>query len=149
MTQPPAASCRACSAPVERGDGAQFRADPAARLHRLVRQVHLQGPPGPAEREFRRALGPCPRGPEQRPQRKRAPVVQVRIVVPGVADPAEYLDGVVCARHRGVEGDDRRYGRGKLALRSGGSCIVAAHGQHPKRLPRPAPKLSASSRTGA
>ncbi len=81
----------------------------------------------PASRSFQLAV--CRhRGPEQSAERHRAAVVQVRVVLPGVADAAEDLNALVHARDGRV---GREYGGGRR--REVAPWLIA--GECPCRIP--------------
>jgi len=62
------------------------------------------------------SVAPLDRRAEQRTQRQRPAVVQVGVVLPGVADAAQRLDAVVYRVDRRVDRDHRGHGGGELAL---------------------------------
>ncbi len=67
------------------------------------------------EREPGHPLGPVAGAAEEGPQRERAAVVQVGVVLPGVADAPEHLDALVRAADGGVHRDQRGHRGGELA----------------------------------
>ena len=69
----------------------------------------------PVEREAGHPLGPVAGAAEERPQRERAAVVEVGVVLPGVADAPEHLNALVRAADGGVHRDQRGHRGGELA----------------------------------
>ena len=123
--QPPVRSARG-----QPGDRGEFLADlgperaspPASSI--WTGGSPRQGQPG-------HPLGPLAGRAEQGAQRQRPPVVQVGLVLPGVADPAEHLDVLVRAPDRGVERHHRGHRGGELAL--AGRCVAEARRRRPVR----------------
>ena len=94
-------------------------------------QLDPGGPERSRHGERGHPLAPPARRPEQGAQRQRPPVVQVSLVLPGVADAAEGLDAVVRRVDRAVDGDYGGHGRGSRGRRP------ARFARHPRRRPRP------------
>ena len=110
------------------GDRRELLADLRPELGVAPRQLHLDRPADPGQGQPGHALRPFVRRAEQGAQGHRPPVVQVGLVLPGVADPAEHLDVLVRAPDRGVQRHHRGHPGGELALAAGGLARARLRG---------------------
>nr|BFE86829.1 hypothetical protein GCM10020093_094300 [Planobispora longispora] len=115
MTNPPAARARFCSA-LQLRDLGDLRADRLAQRGGVLGEVDLHLAGDAVQRERGHRLGPLGGRAEQGAQGERAAVVEVDVVLVGVADAAEDLDGVLGALHGGVRRDHTRDRRGVVQL---------------------------------
>ena len=106
-------------------DRRQVRPHPRAQRLGLGGQVDADGPVRARERQAGHPLGPLTGGAEEGPQRERAAVVEMRVVLPRVADAAEHLDAVVRAADGGVHRDQHCH-RGRELTVSGTVAVAVA-----------------------
>ncbi len=122
VTQPPSASSVARLAFRRGGDRGQFRPHAGADQLRLGGQVDADLAALARQRQRGHPLGPLPGLAQHRPQRQRPPVVQVGVVLPGVADAAENLDALM----RAADGRVHRHHRGHCGGELGGRAEAGA-----------------------